>query len=383
MKKKKFLFLVNDLNFFLSHRLPIAETLLQKGYEVVIGYGELGGANLKKFKEKGFKTNYVPIKRGGITILNDLKSFLYIWRLLKKEVPDICHLITIKPYLYGGIISRFLDIPCLVSTVSGLGTLFIGEDLKSKFLRLILYPVFYFAFNHYNQKIIFQNKDDIKLLVRWGVLKSKNSQLIKGSGVDFKKFKNINEPPGLPVVCFAGRLIVDKGINEFISAARLLKTKGIKAKFCIAGDIDLNNPSSLKKKDIQRIKKEGIVELLGYQKNIPNLYANSHIICLPSYREGLPKSLIEASAAKRPIVTTDVPGCRDAIIPKKTGLLVPVKNSQKLAKAIKSLIESPKKRSVMGKAGRDYAKKEFSIEKVINNHLNIYKILLSNYLKLK
>ena len=164
---------------------------------------------------------------------------------------------------------------------------------------------------------------------------------------------------------------------EFISAARLIKSRGIKARFWLAGDEDIDNPSGLNKKDLKDIKKEGIVEVLGYQKDIPQLYASAHIICLPSYREGLPKSLIEAAAASRAIVTTDVSGCRDAIIPNKTGLLVPLKNYEKLADALQCLIENPKKREAMGKEGRKFAEKEFPIEKIVEGHLEIYQELLN------
>jgi len=379
MKKKKFLILINDLSFFISHRLPIAEDLLKKGFDVVIGYGELGRGNPKLLEQIGFKVSFVPISRGSINILKDLKSLFYIWSFFKKEAPDICHLVTIKPYLYGGIISRLLDVPCLVSAVSGLGTIFISKDFKSKFLRLLLYPIFKLAFNHSNQKIILHNKEDEDLLVRWGVLNPANVEIIKGSGVKIEKFKKIDEPSGMPVVCFAGRLIRDKGVNEFIDAARMLVNQGIQAKFCIAGDLDLNNPTGLKIENLKKIKEEGIVEILGYQKDIPALFAKSHIVCLPSYREGLPKSLIEAAAASRVTVTTDVPGCRDAIIPNKTGLLVPVKDSKKLADALKWLIESPNNRIEMGKAGRQYAKKEFAIEKIVQNHLDIYQDLLNKF----
>jgi glycosyltransferase involved in cell wall biosynthesis len=377
MKKKKFLILVNYLSFFLSHRLPIAEALLDKGFDVYIGYGELRGANPKTLEQKGFKVNFVPIYPGSINILKDLKTFYHIWNYFKKIKPDIVHLVTIKPYLYGGIISRIIGVPCLVSAVSGLGTLFVNKNLKSKFLRLLLYPFFKFAFNHVNQKVILQNEDDLKVLVRWGVLNPLKVKLLKGSGVNLENFVNLNEPNGIPVVCFAARLLRDKGVYEFVSAALLLKERGVNVKFCLAGDLDTNNPSGLNLKDLNELSKEGCIEIVGFQNDIPSLYSQSNIICLPSYREGLPKGLIEAAAASRAVVTTDVPGCRDAIIPNKTGLLVPIKDSKKLADALQWLIENPKKRISMGKAGRKFAEIEFPIKKIVQNHLDIYQNLLN------
>ena len=380
-KNKKILILVNYLSFFLSHRLPIAEALLAKGFEVFIGYGELRGADPKLLEQRGFKVDFIPMQPGGFNLLKDLKTFYYIWVFFKRVKPDIVHLITIKPYLYGGIISRLCNVQGLITAVSGLGTLFVNKDLKSKLIRLLLYPIYKLAFNHLNQKVIVQNKDDLKVLVNWGVLNQSKVKLLKGSGVKLENFTNLEESSGTPTVCFAARLLRDKGVYEYVSAVRLLKDRGIKAQFLLAGDLDINNPTGLKLDDLNKLKCEGYVEITGYQKDIPTLYARSHIICLPSYREGFPKSLIEAAAAGRAVVTTDVPGCRDAIIPNKTGLLVPIKDSQKLADALQWLIENPKERIAMGKAGRKFAEKEFPIEKIILNHLDIYQDLLSNSLR--
>ena len=319
------------------------------------------------------------MERGRINPIKDLQSFYYIWNFFRKERPDIVHLVTIKPYLYGGIVARLTGVPCLVSAVSGLGSLFISENLKTRFLRLLLYPLFKIAFNHVNQKIIFQNSEDLKVFEEWGVLNLLKVKIIKGSGVKLENFNFFNnEPAGMPIICFAARLIKEKGVNEFVNAAKILKERNIKARFLLAGDLDLNNPSGISQNDLNKIKNEGNVEVLGYYKNIEKLYNASHIICLPSYREGFPKGLVEAAAAGRAVVTTDVPGCRDAIIPNKTGLLVPVKNSTKLADTLNWLIEHPKERSMMGKAGRNLAEKEFAIEKIVQCHLDIYQELIKH-----
>lgn len=377
-KNKKLLILVNNLGFFCSHRLPIAEALLAKGFDICIGYGEIGDTNPDLLKEKGFKVNSIPMKRGGINIFKELKTFFYILKFFKKEKPDIVHLITIKPYLYGGIVSRMTDIPAVLSAVSGLGALFIHKNMRSKLIRFLLYPIYKLAFQHSNQKVITQNNDDMELLVKWGVLNPLKIKLIKGSGVNIENFTNLDEPEGIPVVCFAGRLLKDKGVYEFVSAAKLLKERGVNARFYLAGNLDHNNPAGLNINDLNNIKNEGCVEILGHQKDISKLYASSSIICLPSYREGMPKSLIEAAAASRAVVTTDVSGCRDAIIPNKTGFLVPVKNVKKLADRLEWLIKNPKERIAMGKAGRKFAEKEFPIEKIVKSHLDVYDELLNN-----
>ncbi len=375
--KKKLLFLVSHASFFISHRLELAIEAKKSGYDVKIAFGDLD-ADIKFLSKEGIDYFYTPIQRGGKNFVKDFKSLYMIWSLFKKIKPDIVHLITIKPYLYGGIISRIVNVPCVVSAISGLGSLFIQQDIISRCLRGFLYPIYRLAFNHSNQKIIIQNEEDGKVLKRWGVLDPIKIKLLKGSGVNLRYFKNLDEPDGIPVVCFAARLLRDKGVFEFVSAARLLKERGIKARFYLAGELDLKNPTALTIHDFNKLKKEKNIEILGYQKDIAKLYSSSNIICLPSYREGLPKSLIEAAAASRAVVTTNVPGCRDAIIPNKTGLLVPIKDPTKLADSIQWLIENPKERIAMGKAGRKFAEKEFLVERIIQNHLDIYKDLINN-----
>lgn len=374
--KVKILFLVNDLSFFNSHRLPIAEASKSKGFDVVIAYGEHGGANPELLERKGFKVLLIPMERGGTNVFSDLRTIYLILTLFKSERPNIVHLVTIKPYLYGGIIARLTGVSSVVSAVSGLGTIFIHNDFKSKFLRFLLYPLYHFAFNHTNQTVIVQNKEDARLLESWGVLNLNKVQLLRGSGVNLDNFVNLEEHDTTPVVCFVARLLVDKGVYEFASAAKILNKRGVRARFFLAGGLDHNNNTGLNSNDLNKIKEEGFVEVLGYQKDIPELYSKSHIVCLPSYREGLPKSLIEAAAASRAVITTDVPGCRDAIEPNISGLLVPVMNDEALADAIHDLIKNPEKRKNMGKAGRLLAEKEFRIEKIVDSHIRIYEDLI-------
>ena len=216
------------------------------------------------------------------------------------------------------------------------------------------------------------------MFVDWGILKPVKTKLLKGSGVNLENFKYLEEPKSIPSVCFAARLLKDKGVYEFISAAKLINKRDIKARFLLAGDLDVKNPSGLSINDLKKLKQESCIEFLGYQENIPALFASSHIVCLPSYREGFPKSLMEAAAASRVVVTTDVPGCRDAIIPNKTGLLVPVKDYHKLADVLQWLIQNPKDRIEMGKAGRQLSEKEFSIKNIVKSHIDIYQELCNN-----
>lgn len=377
---KTLLIVVSHLSFFISHRLEIAIAAKKLGYEVKVAVGEVD-ADLEYLSQKGIECFHVPIQRGGINPFKEIKSLITLWSLFSKLRPDIVHLVTIKPYLYGGIIARLNKVPSVVSAVSGLGTLFIQNNFRSRFLRTILYQIYKFAFGHHNQKLIFQNQQDANTLIKWGVLDKNKVILIPGSGVSLNNFINLDEPDGIITVCFAGRLLREKGVNEFVTAARLLKQRSIKADFLLVGDIDYKNPSALKAEELEQIREEGIVKILGYQKNIAKVYANSHIVCLPSYREGLPKSLVEAAAASRAVVTTDVPGCKDAILPNKSGFLVPAKDSQKLADALQLLIENNKLRISMGKVGRQLAENEFEIEKIVKKHTDIYRLLSQKNMK--
>lgn len=375
--QKKLLIIVNDLSYFLSHRLPIAQAASAAGYEVSVGYGELGGVAPEVLAKLDFPTKLVPMHRGGTNPLQELRSFYLVWRLYRLLRPAVVHLITIKPYLYGGLVARLARVPAAVSAVAGLGSIFIRTDLRSRVFRALLYPIYRLAFGHPNQHVIVQNQDDASVLVNWGVLNSQKIRLLRGSGVDLKAFTQLDEPDGVPTVCFAARLLRDKGVYDFVAAARLLRERGIKARFWLAGDADTKNPTGLTASELQSLRDEGVVEVLGYQKDIPSLYVQSHIVCLPSfYGEGIPKALIEAAAAARAIVTTDHTGCREAIIPNESGLLVPIKNPEKLADALQWLIEHPVERAAMGIAGRLLAEKEFAIEKIVQGHLDIYDELL-------
>lgn len=375
--QKKILFLVNTLSFLISHRIDVIEAAKDNGYKVIVAYGELGNTKTSILSKYGVDYLQVPLKRRSINPFKEIWSFFSICRIFYKHKPDIVHLITIKAYLYGGIAARLMRVPGVVSAIAGLGIFFNKNNWLNFFFQKIVYLIFYFAFRHPNQKVIVQNLEDKKTLIKFISLNSKKILLFRGSGVKLSKFTNLKEKNDVITICCASRLLHEKGIFDFVSAAKIIKKKNINAKFLLAGDLDPDNPTSLNNQDLQNIIEEKVVEVLGYQKDIPALYARSHIICLPSfYGEGLPKALIEAAAASRAVVTTDIPGCRDAIILNKTGLLVPAKDPQKLADALQWLIENPKERYEMGKAGRKFAEKEFSIEKIVQNHLNIYQELI-------
>lgn len=369
--QKTIIFVVNDPHFFLSHRLPIANGAKQTGYNVHVVTGP--GEGIEKIAQAGLTHHKVDLSRSGKNPVAELKTLIDLYRLMRNLQPSIVHLVTIKPVLYGGLAARLAGVPAVVAAVSGLGTVFVSQGLAARTLRRLVQVFYKIAFAHPNIKAIFQNPDDRAALLAFNAIDSDSTAIIRGSGVNLADYPFEPEAPGSVVVSFAARLLREKGVVEFVEAARTIKGRGIDARFQVIGDPDPGNPSSIGEDDLARWQNEGVVELMGYRTDIPFLFSKSHIVALPSYYgEGLPKTLVEAAAAGRAVVTTDMPGCRDAIEPDKTGLLIPIKDPMALADAIQRLIEEPHLRQEMGAAGRVLAENEFAIEKIVEDHLGIY-----------
>ncbi|MCA3174201.1 MAG: glycosyltransferase family 4 protein [Burkholderiales bacterium] len=364
------LFVVNIPDFFLSHRLPLSIAASNAGFTVHIATGP--GSACQEITKLGFVHHLLPLSRSGRNPLAELRTLWGLYRLMRTIRPDLVHLVTIKPVLYGGLMARLSGVPAMVAAISGLGTVFVDRDQKRSRIRRGVEWLYRVALGHSNAKVIFQNPDDRAALIDMSAVSQDKTALIRGSGVSLAAYSMRPEPEGVPVVTFAARLLEDKGVREFVAAARVLRQRGVVARFWLAGSPDPGNLTSITEKELSRWSKDGFVEILGYRSDIPNLFANSNIIVLPSYREGLPKALVEAAACGRAVVTTDVPGCRDAIEPESTGLLVPVRDALALADAIQFLIENPDRRKQMGVSGRALAEREFAIEKVVDAHLAIY-----------
>ncbi|MBJ7265765.1 glycosyltransferase family 4 protein [Idiomarina abyssalis] len=373
---KRLVFLVNTPEFFLSHRLPIAIKARNKGYDVHIATGS--GDAIGEIKELGFRYHYISITRSGQNVFAELKTLKSIYSLFKLLQPDVVHLVTIKPVLYGGLIARITGVKSVVAAISGLGSVFLAESVVKKVRRWIVIKLYKEALKHKRLRVIFQNPDDRDLFTIHRIVAKSNTKLIRGSGVDLSEYAVYPEPIGRPVVSLAARLLKDKGVFDFVEAGRLLKSRSITVDMRLIGDRDPGNPSSVSESDISLWQKEGVIDVQGFKESIAQEYAKSNIVCLPSYREGLPKSLIEAAACGRAVITTDVPGCRDAIAPDVSGLLVSPKDPTALANAIEYLVKNPNIRVQMGKRGRQLAEKEFSVEKVIDEHISIYDELTKN-----
>src|SRR5690606_20538389 len=375
---KKVLFVVNDSAFFLSHRLAIALSAKAEGYDVHVATAP--GVASEEISGLGLSYHPIELTRSGINPIAQLKSLISIYRLFNQLQPDLVHLVTIKPVLYGGLIARILKTRAVVAAISGLGSVFIAKTKLRRILRYLVLKIYRLSLGHKNISVIFQNPDDRNILLSANIVKEDNAIMIRGSGVDLSLYPFNEEPCGTPIVVMAARLLKEKGVLVFVEAARIIKSKGIDARFLLVGAPDPGNPSSVTQAEVEAWVNNGVVEALGFRRDIPHVFAEANIVVLPSfYGEGLPKVLIEAAACGRPVVTTDNPGCRDAIEPDVTGLLVPPKDPQMLAYAIERLIFDPSLRIKMGKAGRRLAEKEFRIESVVDTHLSIYERLLKDW----
>jgi glycosyltransferase involved in cell wall biosynthesis len=356
--------------FFISHRLPIALGAIELGYEVHLVCGDTG--RLGELERFGLIVHPLTIVRGEAGIGSSLKTFLEILSLFKHVQPDIVHLVTIKPVLFGGMAARLLGVESVVAAVSGLGFIFVNSGVKARLRRMVVGLLYRLALGKKNLKVIFQNPDDRDRLCSLAGIQKDKTEMIRGSGVDLSKYPETVAPSGVPVVVLVARLLNDKGVMEFVEAAKQLKYQGYHARFCLVGDIDPDNPASLTVDDLASIEASGNVELWGYRTDIPSVLGSATIVALPSYREGLPKVLLEAAACGRAVVTTDVPGCRDAIESGVTGLLVPSRDAAELAKAIALLLDNPARCAAIGLAGRRLAESEFDVSKVVERHLRIY-----------
>ena len=368
------MFVVNVDWFFLSHRLPIALAALRDGYQVHIATGLTD--KRAELESHGLVVHPLALERSSASLGNAWRTGVQLWRVLRAVRPDVVHLDTIKPVLLGGLVARLARVPAVVAAVSGLGFVFTARGVRATLRRVLVGALYRVALGHRNQKVIVQNPDDRASLVRLARLPDSKVAMIRGSGVDLIQYHHTPLQPGVPVVVLAARLLVDKGVREFVQAVRLLRQQGVSARFCLVGAPDPANPASLTDAELTQWADEGLVELWGRRADMHAVLSQAYAVVLPSYREGLPKVLLEAAACGRAVVTTDVPGCRDAIEPGVTGVLVPVRDAVALAEALKGLINDRARCQAMGEAGRALAQRAFDVREVVAAHLRLYQELV-------
>lgn len=373
------LFIVVNVDwFFLSHRKEIALSAKKAGYNVTIVTKDTG--KRQDIEALGLAVIDLPMNRSGQNVIEELRTCRFLYSLYCREKPDIVHHVGLKTILWGTLAAKFAHICGVVNAVSGLG-IFFSEENQS-FVSKVLPKVLHFSHYRNNLAVIFQNNEDKSLFLKHHIIKDTQAYMIKGSGVDLNQFCYTLEPEvGKIKVLLTARMIVEKGILVLIDAALQLKDRyKDQVQFLLCGGLD-DNPKAIKESELEEVCDGEYIQWLGYRTDVLDLLKAAHIIAFPSYyKEGLPKSLIEATAIGRPIITTDSIGCRETVIDGYNGYLIPVKDSNALADRLQILFEDKKMRQNMGRNSRLLAEKDFSIENVVAKHLDIYKTLLNGKL---
>ena len=370
--KTKILFVTNVDWFFISHRLVIAKEAQNKGFEVIVAAEDTGRAS--EIAENGIQFINLPFSRSGTNPIEEFRTLIKFYKIYSSYKPDIVHHITLKPVIYGSIIAKLLKIKGVVNAVSGLGYNF--TEGRVNVISKIMLRLMKYGFNNNRVSIIFHNKDDFQELYDLSVISTlSNIFYIKGSGVNLKDFYPTEFPVFAKIkIVLPIRMLWDKGVYELYEASKILKNEYFdKIEFILAGMADEDNKAGVPASFLKSWEEGEYVKWIGYQKNMFEVYNNSHIIMLPSYREGMPKTLIEACAMGRAIITTNAIGCRECVDEGINGFKVNVKDAKGLAIAIEKLVNNPNKIIEMGKASRLKAEQEFDVNFVLQTHLKIYK----------
>ena len=366
----KLILIVNEDRFFLSHRKDIALAAQRAGWDVTVVCKDTG--QLKEVDALGLKVLELPVNPTGMNPFQELRTWRFLYTLFKKNQDAVIHLVGLKNILWGGLAARQVRVRGVVNAVSGLGTTFANDKLGIKAKGIL--AVIRFSSKRNNVKVIFQNQEDKALFLQQNVIEENQVEFIKGSGVNLNVFKYFPEPESETLkIVFTARMVKEKGIKELIEAAeRLRKDYEGKVEFWLCGRLAANT-NALSQEELESHCDGKYIKWLDFQKDIKSVLEQCHIMAFPSYyREGVPKSLIDACAIGRPIVTTNSIGCKDVVDEGVNGFLVPIKDSEALAQKLRILIEDKDLRIRMGKASREKAEQEFSIEKVIEKHLEIY-----------
>lgn len=378
LEGRTILFLVTEDWYFLSHRLPLARAARDAGAHVVVAT-RINDARAR-LEAEGFTVAPIPFDRSGLDPLRDLATIRAIHACYRRHGPDIVHHVAMKPTLYGTLSAYLAGVPHIVNAMAGMGFLFISQGLKARLLRPAIRAAMHLANRGGRVRVIVQNDDDRALFRAHLGVPDGRIATIRGSGVDVDALRPAPEPAvdaaHPPVALCLSRMLWDKGIGELVEAARLLRRRGVALTIRLVGPGDAN-PAAIDPEQLQAWAREGLVESLGRTADIAGAYAASHIAVLPSYREGLPKSLLEAAACGRPIVATDVPGCREICVEGETGLRVPARAVEPLADALQHLAADPALRARMGAAARRMAETRFATERIVAETLALYTTMLA------
>ena len=375
MKQNRTLLMVANVDwFFISHRLVIAKEAVSRGWSVYVAAEDTGRGN--EIGVDGITFIDFKFSRSGTNPLDEISTLREFRKLYRQIKPDVVHHITLKPVIYGSLIAKMLNVKGVVNAVSGLGYNFTSG--RQGVVAKMMIGMMRYGFKRDNLTVIFQNGDDQKELTNLGVVQPNNRVVrIKGSGVDLEMFKQTNLPSFEKIkVLLPSRMLWDKGVKELREATDLLKDRyKDKVQFILAGMADEDNRAGVPASYLNDWQDGEYVKWIGYQKDMMQVYNDSHIVVLPSYREGMPKTLIEACAVGRAIITTDAIGCRECVDEGVNGLKVPVYSTQELATALTTLFENHDMIKEMGEASRKKAEAEFDVKNVVAKHMEIYEEL--------
>ena len=373
----KLLFVVNIPRFFVSHRLPLALAARAEGYDVHVAASDVDPESAARIAAAGLPFHPLPLSQHGLNPLRELQTIVALQRLYTRLEPDLLHHVSIKPVIYGGIAAKLSRRRSVVQAMSGLGYVHVSRAPRARLLKALNRPVFRLALSGAGTRMIFQNPDDWQTFVDRGLIPENRSVVIRGSGVDETEFAPRPENTACPpVVLFAGRLLWEKGVGEFVAVARRLVGR---ARFRVVGYEERSSPGNVPAARLQAWHDAGIIEWCGRQDDMARIYAECNIVCLPStYGEGVPKVLIEAASCERACVTTDMPGCREIVRHRVNGLLVPPSDSDALTAALEQLIDDPALRQSFGKNGRALVLQDFTLRRVVDETLALYQSLLAS-----
>ncbi len=378
MTPPKVLLVANTSWYLYNFRLPLLLDLRAAGYEVaaVAPYDSYTAL----LEQEGFTVHPWLVSRRSINPLQEVHALVDLARVYKRERPDLAHHFTIKACLYGTIAAKLAQVHRVMNAVTGLGHVFLGTRKRTRLLRVALKPIYRAVFMARRATVVFQNADDQDKLVQLGITDGERAELIRGSGVDIDHFRPPADTAGRfkPTLqlLFPSRLIREKGVDDVLAACRTLWDEGIALELLVAGDLDGGNRSSLSAAELQTLAQEPRLRCLGHVDDMRSLYAASDLVVLPSWREGLSRALIEAAAMELPIITTDVPGCRDVVDHGINGLLVPLHDARAIELAIRLLLANPDLARRFGKAARQKVVAEFQVSIVNERTLRQYSALL-------
>ncbi len=374
-KKPRILYLVTEDWYFVSHRLGLARAVRDAGCDVTVVTRTRDHEDV--IRREGFRLVSFLLPRSEFSLISEIKSIVNLIRVYRQERPDLVHHVALKPSLYGSLAALLASVPTVVNAMTGLGFAFTAGH----WLRSVLQPLVRITgrllLSRANSRIIVQNPNDMETLESAGIIRHGRSNLIRGSGVDLLEFPPQPDPTGVPTVAMVSRLLWNKGVGELVEAARILRNRGFKMRTLLIGMPDPDNPTSISEEQLCEWHDDALVQWWGYRDSIADVWRQAHVAVLPSYREGLPKSLLEAASCARPIVATDVPGCREIVRPGENGILVPIHDAQSLADALETLLRDDKLRRAMGAKSRALVEDQFHQDRVVSETLKVYESLLN------